>query len=218
MAKLTFVVSDIHGRLDLLLECLSAINTRAKSGEVIFTGDYVDRGPDSFGVIQRLIDGPAQGWAWKFIRGNHEDFLIDAHNGCDPSCWIGNGGAETIASYGGECLTEHLEWVRSLPRILWDDLRVYTHAGVDEGRPLNEQNQAMTQWYRYPKGADVGYNGRHVVHGHTPQTNGPELYKNRTNLDTGGVFTGKMAIGVFDQTQGPPVDIIHVEIKGQNNG
>lgn len=206
MTEKTFVISDIHGRLDLLDLCLARICDEADSGTVFFTGDYIDRGPDSCGVIQRLIDGPSAGWVWKFIRGNHEDFLIDAVDGGDAACWMGNGGVETLQSYGmAEPYASHVAWVRALPRLLWDDLRVYTHAAVSEAYELTDQPEAVTQWQRYPKGADVGYRGRHVVHGHTPQMNGPELYHNRTNLDTGGVFTGRMCIGVFDKTQGAPI-------------
>lgn len=210
--NLTFVVSDIHGESALLDKCLVAIQSRAASGTVIFTGDYIDRGPDSCGVIQRLIDGPPDGFAWRFIRGNHEDFALEAYDGGDPACWLSNGGYNALRSYPGmQIALHHIEWVRTLPRLLWDDLRVYTHAGVSEAHELDEQPEAITQWFRYPKGADVGYRGRHVVHGHTPQANGPELYQNRTNLDTGGVFTGRMCIGVFDDVTPGPIEIIEVK-------
>ncbi len=210
MERLTFVVSDIHGRLDLLELCLAAIERRSASGRVIFTGDYIDRGPESAGVVQRLIDGPPDGFAWDFIRGNHEDFMIESCNGADPACWLANGGIETMQSYAMDIMPSHVDWMEALPRLLWDDLRVYTHAGVDESIALDSQKESTTQWFRYPNGADIGYNGRHVVHGHTPKENGPELYKNRTNLDTGGFFTGRMAVGVFDNETGPPIDIIEV--------
>ena len=210
--SLTFVVSDIHGRLDLLDQCLHAIRNRASSGRVIFTGDYIDRGPQSAAVVQRLIDGPPAGFTWEFIRGNHEDFMVDACNGGDPSCWLANGGVETMQSYAMDIIPAHVDWMEALPRLLWDDLRVYTHAGVDEGFPLENQPEAITQWFRYPKGANVGYNGRHVVHGHTPQKNGPELFENRTNLDTGGFYTGKMAVGVFNNVVAKPIEIIYVDI------
>jgi serine/threonine protein phosphatase 1 len=207
---LTYVVSDIHGRLDLLDLCLAGIARHGKTGRVVFTGDYIDRGPDSKGVIQRLIDGPKEGWKWDFIRGNHEDFLLEAMKGTDPRTWASNGDIETMKSYDFDVPAQHLDWIDALPRLLWDDQRVYTHAGVSENYKLDEQPEQITQWYRYPKKADVGYHGRHVVHGHTPHHE-PELYKNRTNLDTGGFSTGKMCVGVFDDKSGPPIDLITVK-------
>lgn len=213
---LTYVVSDLHGRRDLLDLCLAAILAHGDGGRVIFTGDYIDRGPESKEVVQRLIDGPSKGWKWDFIRGNHEDMMLDAMSGPDRGeTWVYNGGAQTLVSYGytlGIPIDpKHIQWMNNLPRLLWDDQRVYTHAGVSESYELADQPELMTQWYRYPQGADVGYRGRHVVHGHTPQNGVPELYKNRTNLDTGGVWTGKMCVGVFDDKSGPPIDLIYVK-------
>lgn len=209
----TYVISDIHGRMDLLELCLDAISKRDNSGKVIFTGDYIDRGPDSAKVVQRMIDGPPDGWEWVHIRGNHEDMMLECIGGENLEWWVANGGGATLASYRDEKeIARHLEWMGNLPRLHWDDHRVYTHAGVSEAHAITDQPEAVTQWFRYPKGADVGYRGKHVVHGHTPVEK-PELYSNRTNLDTGGVFTGKMSIGVFsDDISGGPVEIITVKV------
>lgn len=211
-AGATYVVSDIHGRLDLLNQCLEAIQRRSDGGTVIFTGDYIDRGPDSAGCVQRMIDGPPDGWVWVHIRGNHEDMMLSCIGGENLDWWIASGGGACLASYGGDgaLIAAHLEWMNALPRLHHDAHRVYTHAGVNEAYGLDEQPEATTQWFRYPKGADVGYRGKHVVHGHTPVER-PELHSQRTNLDTGGVFTGRMTVGVFDDSKaGGPVDLIHI--------
>ena len=211
--EFTFVVSDIHGRVDLLQKCITAIESYSDSGKVIFTGDYIDRGPNSKEVLDLLITGPTkEGWTWEFIRGNHEDLLLDAFKGINQELWIMNGGNATLDSYGdGNFDLIPFEWLENLPRLLWDDLRVYVHAGVDETVPLEEQDPNVTQWARYRKGDNIGYNGRHVVHGHTPQKHGPELYEKRTNLDTGGVFTGNMVVGVFNNKVGKPIDLLYVK-------
>lgn len=208
---LTFVIADIHGRLDLLEKCLAAAQAYSPSGGIIyFLGDYVDRGPNSKGVLDRLTAAPPPGWTWKFIRGNHEDMMLDAVAGRFVEHWLQFGGKQTVQSYAYTLDPKHLEWVEKLPRLLWDDLRVYTHAGVSEFYDLTDQPERMTQWYRYPDGADVGHRGRHVVHGHTI-VESPELRTNRTNLDIGGYHTGKMAVGVFNDTQGSPIDLIFVK-------
>lgn len=204
----TFVIADIHGRLDLLELALAQVSLR-KPAKLIFTGDFVDRGPESKAVVDRLIVGPSDGCVWSFVRGNHEDMTLYCQDGTDLEWWIGNGGAATLKSYGGNISSEHLEWFSRLPRLTWDQHRVYVHAGVLEQHHLSEQPEQTTQWHRYGKNEDVGYRGRHVVHGHTPI--GPELLEHRTNLDAGSFFSGRLAVGVFDDDKpGGPVEIIEV--------
>jgi serine/threonine protein phosphatase 1 len=211
----TFVIPDLHGRVDLLNVALLKIQQYSSTGTVVCIGDYVDRGPDSKGVIDRLMQGPSEGWVWHCIRGNHEDMLLDCHDILNPiqrQWWLGHGGETTMKSYGGTIDPDHIEWINNLPRLHWDDLRVYTHAGVGEQFELHEQPESLTQWFKYPDRADVGYRGRHVVHGHVALVDGPECYTNRTNLDTKAYETGRLTVGVFDGTTSGPIDIITVKI------
>lgn len=213
----TFVVPDIHGRLDLLCEALRVIERRSpEGGKVVFLGDYVDRGPESREVVATLVAGPlTPGWSWEFLRGNHEDMMMQCISGHEIEWWISNGGSATLATYQGKDaeLLEHLEWMAGLPTVLWDEHRVYVHAGVAEQHELTEQPETMTQWYRYPKRADVGYRGKHVVHGHEINMYGPELYPNRTALDTGAVHTGIMAVAEFDDAiPGGPTNILTIDL------
>jgi serine/threonine protein phosphatase 1 len=215
MSEACFVIPDIHGRLDLLENALTLIEQREPAGTVIFTGDYVDRGHDSRGVIERLIAGPPDGWRWVCLRGNHEDMMLETLRApLDPGWWIGNGGGATVASYSAEFPNAHLDWIAALPRVWSDAHRVYVHAGVGEQYDLDAQPEQMTQWFRYPEGADIGYRGKHVVHGHTPRKNGPELYQHRTNLDTGAYATGRLCVGVFDLSKpGGPIEVLPVTTK-----
>lgn len=211
----TFVIGDIHGRADLLNAALARIYTSADEGAIIFLGDYVDRGPESKAVLDTLMAGPQHrsGWSWIFIRGNHEDMLLDCHksDSSEHQWWVGHGGETTLASFGGDIPDSYLMWLSELPRLHWDDHRVYTHAGVSESYSLSEQPESITQWYRYPHGADVGWNGKHVVHGHTPI--GPEQYTNRTNLDGKAYKYGSLFVGVFDDDQaGGPIEIMNISI------
>ena len=163
MAK-TYVVADLHGRFDLLEAALARIEEHSP-GKVVFTGDFIDGGPQSRGVVARQIAGPGDGWEWVFVRGNHEDMLLDCYAGKNLSWWLKHGGRETIDSYSGEIDPAHIEWMRSLPRLYSDRHRVYVHAGVDECYDLDQQPVGLTHWYRYAKGANDGYRGMHVVHG-----------------------------------------------------
>lgn len=218
----TFVIPDIHGRADLLELALDQIELH-DGGTVVFLGDYVDRGPESAGVIARIMAGPqVTGFRWLPIRGNHEDMMLEAQQ--EPrdfqvwDLWWKNGGNLTMASYDGRVPDDHREWMDSLPRLVHDTHRVYVHAGVDENYNLDDQSEQVTQWFRYPLGADIGYRDQHVVHGHTPKKHGPELYSNRTNLDTGAYKRGVLFVGVFDDDiGGGPVELIKVIIPLESN-
>jgi serine/threonine protein phosphatase 1 len=213
---LTFAVADLHGRFDLLAKALEAIDAYGAGAKtsVVFLGDYIDRGPESCQVIERLRDGPSADAVWIYLKGNHEDMMAQA--GRDPSLmpwWIRNGGVETLASYHGSGISpgDHLAWVENLPCIHVDRHRVFVHAGVDPAVPLSAQNDKVLMMKRYPHGVAEGHGHHHVVHGHHPHEDGPLLYAGRTALDTLAWRTGRLVVGVFDnEVPGGPVDLIEV--------
>ena len=102
-----WAVGDIHGRDDLLAELLAVIARDGRRAPetrklVVFLGDYIDRGPDSPGVIERLMAGPPPGFEWICLRGNHEQQMLAFLD--DPAAeaaWLRNGGLATLAAYGG---------------------------------------------------------------------------------------------------------------------
>jgi serine/threonine protein phosphatase 1 len=190
---------------------------------VICLGDYVDRGPESRGVVETVM-GLVDGGSWICLKGNHEDMMIEALR-TDRSGglghWISNGGGETLASYGGEAgvPAAHLDWLEALPLIHLDAHRLYVHAGVKPAVPLVDQEPEALMWIR-----DLFLNAPaqalpcHVVHGHTPYWGGkpdlslPELLPHRTNLDTGAVWTGILSVGVFeDGRAGGPVEVMAID-------
>jgi serine/threonine protein phosphatase 1 len=209
----TFVIADLHGRYDLLQLALQRIEQGTQSGgKVVFLGDYIDRGSQSKQIIERLIAGPPDGWEWVTLKGNHEAMMVQCIAGqAEISWWTGNGGDETLRSYGGTVPSEHFRWADKLPLIHHDAHRVYVHAGVEPTVKLDEQREKSLLWMRYPTKADVTFPGKHIVHGHTPHRNGPEFYPGRTNLDTGAVFFGRLVVGVFDDDKpGGPISLIEV--------
>ncbi len=210
----TFAIADLHGRKDLLDAALDAIEGRAASGTIVFLGDYVDRGPDSAGLLERLMAGPPSGWRWICLKGNHEAMMELALRNPDRlDWWLDNGGDATIASYREhrDWMARHLPWIEALPAKHADAHRVYVHAGVERAMPLDAQPDKILLWKRYAPDDVGGHGGRHVVHGHDPNIEGPLRFTGRTALDTLAWRTGRLALGVFDDDRaGGPTDIIEV--------
>jgi len=218
--SLIYAVGDIHGSLDklqrLIARCVEHADGRPMT--LVFLGDYIDRGPQSSGVVGFLIDLQSQlGERVVALMGNHEAMALGVIDGTSPArLWFAQGGAATLESYGvarpSELPREHVDWMRSL-RLSYDDgRRFFVHAGVNPDQPLDAQEAYDMLWIREPflsYGRDYG---RLIVHGHTPVTSGaPDLRSNRLNLDTGAVFGGPLTAAVFDDAQTKPVAFFRAE-------
>jgi serine/threonine protein phosphatase 1 len=211
----TYAVADLHGRSDLLEASLARIEASQGGGTVVFTGDYVDRGPASKQVLDRLMAGPTKaGWRWVCLKGNHEDMMVGAIRGeYEPGWWIGNGGAATVDSFDGEHPQRYVDWAADLPLFHADRHRVFVHAGLDETLPLAEQTEQTLLWSRVPRQRDYCHEAGYVVHGHTPFEDGPVVLEGRANLDTGAFWTGRLVVAVFDDdVPGKPVDLITIRV------
>lgn len=226
MTSLTYAIGDIHGRLDLLGAALAAIKAHAGAAKhrVICLGDLVDRGPDSRGVVETIMDF-VDGSTFICLKGNHENMMARALRGGDPGAmahWIANGGGETLVSYGGlnGVPAAHLDWIEARPLFWRDAHRLFVHAGVAPKVALEDQSERSLLWIREAfLTAPAEALPAHVVHGHTPQWAGksdmaaPELLPHRTNLDTGAVYTGVLSVGVFDDTTpGGPVEVLGIGV------
>jgi serine/threonine protein phosphatase 1 len=211
---LTYAIGDIHGCLDKLAELVRRCYSDAAGQPMryVFLGDYVDRGADSRGVVQFLIDLQKANIARDvFLKGNHEDLLLSAADAPDffEERWLGNGGGETLESYGltgaAEIPQNHVNWLRTLPLSFDDGQRFFVHAGVHPDRALDQQDEYDLLWIRKPFLASERDYGRLIVHGHTPLTGGePDIRANRLNLDTGAVFGGPLTAAVFDADEVGP--------------
>ena len=220
-----YAVGDIHGERSALERLLALITTdiaenAAEDGTgprrpvLIFLGDYVDRGPDSAGVLDRLCRGPLPGVECRFLAGNHEDamlnFLEDPVGHAD---WLRFGGAETLVSYGirasvgitdsVRCRALRDELVERLPdqhRHFLDDLEtraeigdyLFVHAGIRPGRRLERQRRDDLLWIREPFLSSSARHSKVVVHGHTI-VDAPEFRHNRVAIDTGAYATGVLS-------------------------
>ena len=215
--SLTYVIPDIHDRNDLLCEALAEIaaHSREVPGVIVTIGDYVDKGPASKEVVERLLSGVGEGWDLVTLKGNHDAMMVEAlRNPSKMAAWIAKGGDAALASYGGDPAAvphAHIDWLDGLRLMHVDAHRLYVHAGVDPEIPLDRQGEATLLCKRYPKGFTGGYGTLHVVHGHDNFPDGPLLYEGRTNLDTLAWRTGRLTIGVFDDARsGGPVDFIMI--------
>lgn len=213
-----YAIGDVHGRLDLLtaLQEMIARDAAAAGAErnlVVYLGDYIDRGPDSRGVIDRLIDAPLAGFESVTLRGNHEQVLLDFLE--DPMAglhWLAFGGLETLASYGvappaRPAAPAQLEEARqalaeALParhRAFYQGLASHhvegdfalVHAGIRPGIALDAQTLQDLLWIREPFLRSTAPLGKIVIHGHTI-TEAPDLRINRIGIDTGAYRTGRL--------------------------
>jgi serine/threonine protein phosphatase 1 len=213
---LTYAIGDIHGRHDLLISLLETIKRQADQQpyRLVFLGDYIDRGPDSAKVVAsvRELQGASPNDVI-CLKGNHEDMLLQSiGRPLGTYSWIENGGDAAMASWGVEepfdIPLDVLAWMEGLPTLWEDDKRYFVHAGLYPGLDISRQTDQYKLWIR-DKFLDSDFDfGKHVVHGHTPDRGGPQLFGNRTNLDTGAVFGGPLTAGVFNNEQGGPIAII----------
>lgn len=217
-----YAIGDIHGRKDLLDHLLDQISAHNgdRAAELIFLGDYVDRGPDSCSVIETLVSRPGDSqFRWTFLKGNHEATLLDFLK--DPSvgpAWFQYGGAETLMSYGvrppllkndaaawaaaSEAFAQalpgtHAEFLRALESSADRGGYMFVHAGVDPALPLDVQEEKDLLWIREAFLEDSRRLERVIVHGHTPEP-APHRDARRIGVDTGAYQTGILTAAVID--------------------
>ena len=215
---ITFAVGDVHGchdRLRRLLE-LCADYAADRPYRLVMLGDYIDRGPDSAGVVGylRALQSAA---AHEIIclRGNHEDLMLRAvDDDEDAPLWLHNGGEATLDSYGvhepAGIPAGDVAWVRGLPLSFDDGQRFFVHAGVDPTRRLDQQREHDLMWMRAPFNSGDFDCGRFIVHGHTPtRDRRPDLRLHRLNLDTGAVMGGPLSAAVFGAGRSAPLALLN---------
>jgi serine/threonine protein phosphatase 1 len=217
---LTYAIGDTHGCLEKLAALVRRCTDDAASQAMrfVFLGDYIDRGPESSGVIHFLMEHQRTHADRDIVlKGNHEDLLVAAADSdLFEERWLTNGGLETLESYGlttaAEIPKDHVNWLRRLPLFFDDGRRFFVHAGVHPDRPLDRQDEDDLLWIRKPFLTSEKDYGRLVVHGHTPLASGrPDLRANRLNLDTGAVFGRPLTAAVFGSDETGPKRFVVVE-------
>lgn len=218
-----YAIGDVHGERQLLDGLLNDIVEDARRHEglspvAVFLGDYVDRGPDSRGVIDRLLDDPLPGFTVRFLKGNHEEAMLGfIDNPAASMDWLRFGGAETLGSYGvrasvavadaARCRIlrdllgtrlpdEHLDFLRRLENWVAYGDYAFVHAGIRPHRKLADQDPRDLLWIRNPFLESVARHEKVIVHGHTI-VESPEICHNRIGIDTGAYATGRLTAAVL---------------------
>lgn len=179
-----FVIGDIHGHDRALQSLLDTLQPQAED-RFTFLGDYVDRGPNSKGVLDAIMSLPCSVDA---LMGNHEAMLLASLTDTEAERhWLHYGGSRTLDSFGVSKVQniskEYLSWMAELPYYLETDAAMFVHASADPSLPLSLQTTEQLLW-RHNREPVHHYSGKRIYCGHTPH-NYPAITPNWVCLDTG---------------------------------
>ena len=182
----TIAIGDIHRCSAALAALVQAIDP-TPIDTLVFLGDYIDRGPDSRGILDQVI-ALAERCTVVPVLGNHEEMLLAALEGqSDLNYWLKFGGIETLASYGynGQDISsaglrdlipsEHVRFIKPCRDYFETNRNIFVHAYYDPDRPLQESYWAGLRWLSLPSTPIPHYSGKAAIVGHTPQKNGEIL-------------------------------------------
>jgi serine/threonine protein phosphatase 1 len=194
-----FVVGDIHGCYEKLCALMDILPMDMKRDQLLFIGDYVDRGPSSIKVLDYLIDLKKRSPGIIFLKGNHEDMLQKYLDGSDRFTYLLNSGQQTLDAYLNTrkasedypVPTEHLAFLKALRLYHQTEEYIFVHAGLRERIPLESQKESDLLWIRdefiY---SDFDF-GKRVIFGHTPFRE-PLVQSNKIGIDTGAVYGNRL--------------------------
>lgn len=183
-----YAIGDIHGCLEPLQRLMGRLHL-SEADEVIFLGDYVDRGPDSKRVIDYLLTLRGR---YTFLMGNHERMFLDFLQGKQRFLFLYNGGTATLESYGGFRIpAAHLAFFDRLKLYHETDDYLFVHAGIRPGIPLQEQDPTDLLWIREEFYAYPGRYPKTVIFGHTPMRE-VLMEDDRIGIDTACVYGNKL--------------------------
>jgi serine/threonine protein phosphatase 1 len=204
-----FAIGDTHGEHDLLEEMLEEIMKEIKpEDQIIFLGDYIDRGPKSFEVIETLVDLKMKHDNTIFLMGNHEQMLlraIERGKFDDIMLWQANGGDITVGNYQDhghlkgmnfhdQFPKSHLMFLKSLRMFYESAAFIFVHAGVLNNKftpgidQLHEMDPDIFLWVRgefYTQENDMW--GKIIIYGHSPFKT-PQVRKWTIGIDTGAAL------------------------------
>ena len=220
-----YAIGDVHGRADLLEQVFTRIDMHVARYPVdrpiqVLVGDYIDRGPNSREVLDRLIERVGSS-EMVLLKGNHETLLLEfLRNPSMLQSWSQIGGLETLMSYGvtpslnadaeaqkqlaitlqATLPKSHLVFLEGLQSSFSCGGFFFAHAGVRPGVPLAEQRDADLLWIRDEFLLYEGKFDKIIVHGHTP-VRAVDMRPNRINIDTGAYATGKLTCIIIERNK-----------------
>ncbi|MCK9275226.1 MAG: serine/threonine protein phosphatase [Syntrophales bacterium] len=196
-----FAIGDIHGCLAKLEKMIRMIPFDHENDRLVFIGDYIDRGPDSKGVVDYVITLRHYYEKVICLMGNHEQMLLDfVLHGIGREIYFLNGGDATADSYGYihepagikiKIPPDHINFFTTLLPFYETDEYIFVHAGLRPGIPLSRQDFDDTIWIRNEFIQSNWDFGKIIIFGHTPARS-PLLEFNKIGIDTGAVYGGKL--------------------------
>jgi len=204
-----FAFGDIHGHLTKLESLLSRIPFDQAQDKLVFLGDYIDRGPHSKEVVERLIALKGSRAKTVFLRGNHEEMLLTEYlTGRFPELYRLNGGGATLRSYGLDQIpptqarlpASHQAFFESLLLYHREGGCIFVHAGLKPGLPLEKQAAHDLLWVR----EEFFWRKRDwpetIVFGHTPFAK-PFQQGRLIGIDTGAAYGGRLTCLVLPEVE-----------------
>lgn len=212
-----FVIGDIHGCSKtfkmLLLEKLGI----KKSDKIYCIGDYIDRGRDSKGVVDFILNLRSAGYKIHTLRGNHEEMMLDSTVDTQRlQHWLQNGGKETLKSFGIETIIDlpakYLKFFKRTKLFIATDKYIFVHAGLNFDFENPFQDKYAMLWIRDEYFDKEKINDRHLIHGHTP-IHLEDIIKqqsHRINIDGGCVYKNRPGLGNLVALELPEMRFIYI--------
>jgi len=199
-----FAITDIHGCLKTFKALLAKIELKP-TDELYLLGDYIDRGPNSKGVIDHIWKLQKNGYSVNCLKGNHEAICYEQATNPDSRYnWLPQGGKECLQSFGASSAQNipqsYLNWMNELQHYFEVDNYILVHAGFkfDMPNPFDEEHSMLWARYWYGKINWQWLGNRIIIHGHTPTDLDNILLLQKKvaenqylNIDNGCVYAGK---------------------------
>jgi len=212
----TFVIGDIHGCNDLLLQLLDRISPIPPDARIIFLGDYIDRGPQSKEVVDTVLRLRKQYPYTITLMGNHERMLLDYLADINRERYLHFGGSQTLESYGiapqeeakEKIPVEHIRCFNELILYWEDDKHIFVHAGIEPEVPMALQSEEWLLWSRdTDSGLSTVTQGKIIIYGHSAFKT-PHISPEKVGIDTGAVYGGNLTCLVLPDHE-------FIQVKGE---
>ena len=211
--KNRWVIPDIHGHLTTLKSMVEDRIALSKTDAIYFLGDYIDRGPDSKGVIDFIMNLQNSGYNVDYLKGNHEDYCIRAWEADQKRFlfrspiekdWVKNGGNKTLDSFGAKRPREiskfYIDWMKNAKYFIELDDYVLVHAGMNFNIDNPYEDTRSMMWIRDFKVDRIKIAEKKIIHGHVPvELSFIDLFNNNNydflSLDNGIYYKNKDGFG-----------------------
>jgi len=183
----TWIIPDVHGCLLTLKALVEELIGFSKEDSLILLGDLIDRGPDSKGVMDYIMNLQSADYNITVLRGNHEDYMVKViqaertksalkrflHRPSSASKeWCFHGGTETLSSFGSkkplDIPTHYIDWIEKMPYYIETEKYLIVHAGFNFKNEDIFADKRSMMWIREFEADPLQLNGRRIIHGHVP--------------------------------------------------